>query len=220
MPVLESASNIIVASGKNKNRKGRGDEDKVAPLTASGIAAQRQEARQQGFDQGHKEGYQAGMQKARVEINETLAHLNRIIGQLMHPLTEQREELEQALVHLASGIAKSVVKTAVEFDADALLELVGRVVSRLPEGSENIRVMVHPRDAELIKKATSESVGDWKIIADASLVSGGCIVKTDFSYIDYTLDRQFQLMTEQMLAEGLMHSSKGSSEQGYNEGEV
>ncbi len=208
IPVLESADDIIVVSGRSRGRKGRGEELSVAPLTASSIEALRQKAYQEGLDQGQKEGYQAGMQKAQVETNETLTHLNRMISQLMHPFSEQRDELEQALVHLACGIAKSVVKMEVEFDVEILLDLVGQAVSRLPEGSDNIQIMVHPRDAELIKRATSERTSDWKIIADASLASGGCIVKTNFSYIDYTLDRQFQLTTEQMLAERLEERNK------------
>lgn len=213
IPVLESADDIIVASARNQGRKSREAKLSVAPLTAPCIESLRQKACQEGFDQGHKEGYKKGMQKAQVETNETLAHLNRMISQLMHPFSEQRDELEQALVHLASGIAKSVVKMEVEFDVEILLDLVGQAVSQLPEGSDNIQIMVHPRDAELIKRATPERTSDWKIIADASLASGGCIVKTDFSYIDYTLDRQFQLTTEQMLAERLEERNKTHPEQ-------
>lgn len=212
IPVLNSTNGIIITSEKRKGRKKQIKEKTLDNLTTSGLDELRNKAHDEGFNKGQKEGYQAGMQKAQVEMNETMAHLNRIISQLMHPLAEQREELEQALVHLTSGIAKSIVKMEIDFDTESLLNMVGQAVNCLPEGSENIQILVHPRDAELMRKANYEKMLDWKIIADSSLVSGGCIVKTDFSYIDYTLDTQFQLTVDKMINERLDHKKKETSE--------
>ncbi len=213
IPVLNSANGIIITSEKRKGRKKQIKENQLSNLTTSGLEKLRNAAHDEGFNKGQKEGYQAGMQKAQVEINETMAHLNRIISQLMHPLTEQREELEQALVYLTSGIAKSIVKMEVDFDAESLLDMVGQAVNCLPEGSENIRILVHPRDAELMRKANQEQIIDWKVIADSSLVSGGCIVKTDFSYIDYTLDTQFKLTVDKIVNERLNNKQQGQSKE-------
>lgn len=201
MPVLEATGNLVFAAGKGRDRskESRGGNLSVEPLTASKIEALRQQAYQEGLEQGKQEGYQAGMQKAKAEIEDTMGRLNRILGQLMHPLAEQEAEVEQALVRLTKAVAQSVVQHQVDVDADRLLNVINQALSQLPDASQHIRIIVHPNDAELIGRMPHSQSQDWQIIADASLVSGGCIVKTEHSYVDFTLEQQFQLTVDQMV---------------------
>ena len=48
---------------------------------------------------------------------------------------------------------------------------------------------IPPQDAELIKKPRRHESDEWRIIADASLVSGGLYCETDYSYVDFTLEK-------------------------------
>ena len=191
MPTLEVSGRVVSASGKSSRRAGRTDAASASPepLTASKIEA----VRKQAYAEGLALGKQEGLQRAQAEVNEKIAQLNRIMGQLMHPLAEQGADLEKALVKLTGVIAQAVVQTSIQLDGDRLLKIIKQALAQLPDASQNIRVTVHPQDAELIKKAASPESDEWRIIADASLVSGGCIVKTDYSYVDFTLEKQFQL---------------------------
>ncbi len=184
-----------IQHGRNEDM----DNVRVMPLTASKIEAMHQQARQEGFDQGKREGYQAGLEQGKAELEATKAQLNRLIAQLVHPLAEQDKELEQSLVQLAMVMAKSVVKTAFEMDVDYLLGVARQAIALLPEGSSHIRVLMHPRDAELVKEHVKEQNVDWLVI-DADIDSGGCIVKTEHSYIDFTLDKQCQAIVDDLVA--------------------
>ena len=201
MPTLEVSGRVVSASGKSSRRAGRTDAASASPepLTASKIEA----VRKQAYAEGLALGKQEGLQRAQAEVNEKIAQLNRIMGQLMHPLAEQGADLEKALVKLTGVIAQAVVQTSIQLDGDRLLKIIKQALAQLPDASQNIRVTVHPRDAELIKKAASPESDEWRIIADASLVSGGCIVKTDYSYVDFTLEKQFQLTLQDIVKQHL-----------------
>lgn len=203
-PVSGARSQVNAPAGQHNIR--------VMPLTASKIEALRQQAQQDGFEQGKKEGYQAGLAQAKAELDVTNAQLNRLIAQLMHPLADQDKDLSNALVQLAMAIAKSVVKTDFEMDADYLINVADQAVALLPEGSGRIRVLMNPRDAELVRTRCQETNTDWLII-DASISQGGCIVKTEHSYIDFTLDQQFQAMVDDLLAKQLKPSKPRQPDQ-------
>lgn len=224
MPVLETTGNLVSATGKGRGRtnQSRGGALPVEPLTASKIEALRQQAYQEGLEQGKQEGYQAGMQQAEAEIKDTMGRLNRIMGQLIHPLAEQEAQLEQALVRLTQAVAQSVVKHQIEVDVERILKVINQALSQLPDASQHIRIIVHPNDAELIAGASPSQAQDWQIVADASLVSGGCIVKTEHSYVDFTLEQQFQLTVDQMVRQQFQVAASttdltGNPGQGDNE---
>lgn len=210
IPSLGDDAKVVSAFSRGRSqgrREGKQKPGQVEPLTASKIEELREQAYQEGLDLGKREGYQAGLQRAKVEVDATLMQLNRMLSQLMNPLVEQQKDLEEALVNLATGIAKSVVQCAVEVDQQRLMGVVNQVLALLPDASEHIRVIVHPQDAELLK-AMPEQVTEWKIVADASLVSGGCIVKTDHSYVDFTLDKQFQRTVDEMVRQRFANTEK------------
>jgi flagellar assembly protein FliH len=201
MPDLANENPVSGARASTSQPVGQ-QNIRVMPLTASKIEALHQQARQEGFEQGKQEGYKAGMAQAKAELDVTNAQLNRIIAQLVHPLADQDKDLDKALVNLAMALAKSVVKTDFEMDTDYLIKVVDQAVLLLPEGSGRIRVLMNPRDAELVRQRCQEKNTDWLII-DSNISQGGCIVKTEHSYIDFTLDQQFQATVDDLLSKQL-----------------
>lgn len=197
MPVLEAAGDPVSVQGRQKRRPARPEDPFSGPMTASKAQA----IQEQAYQEGVEKGYQAGLQQAQVEINQMKAQLNHLMGQLIHPLQEQQHELEQALVQLAGSMAKTLIRSLPVVDEQAMLDLARQALAELPEGSENIQILVHPNDAELLRSA--QQADDWQIVADPSLVSGGCLVKSKHSFVDFTLDTRFQLMLEKMFAQRL-----------------
>lgn len=199
MPMLQAVGDPVSVQGRQKRRPARPDDPFSGPMTASKAQAIQEQAHQEGVEKG----YQAGLQQAEAEVNQMKAQLNHLMGQLIHPLQEQQHELEQALVQLAGGMARALIKNLPQIDEQAMLNLARQALAELPEGSENIRILVHPNDAEMLKSAASQQHEDWQIIADPSLVSGGCVVKSQHSFVDFTLDTRFHLMLEEMLGQQL-----------------
>jgi flagellar assembly protein FliH len=53
-----------------------------------------------------------------------------------------------------------------------------------------------------------ERTGDaWRVLPDEQLAKGGCRIETEQSLVDYTVERRFALMVEQLLDKQLLEAS-------------
>ena len=66
----------------------------------------REQAYKDGFQQGHTEGYQQGMDGAKQALEQQSESLKATIGQFSNYLGGQDDEVEQALVNVATCIAE------------------------------------------------------------------------------------------------------------------
>jgi len=140
MPVLEAVGEPVSVGGKQKRRTAQPEDPFAGPMTASKAQLIQDQAYQEGLELGR----QAGLKQAETEINQTKAQLNHLMGQMIHPLQEQQHELEQALVHLASGMARAMIKNLPQIDEQVMLSVARQALAELPEGSENIRLWCIP----------------------------------------------------------------------------
>jgi len=205
MPVLEAVGELVQLGGKTKRRatsssaSAKPADPFAGPMTASKAQAIQDQAYQEGLELGR----QAGLQQAEAEMNQMKSQINHLMGQMIHPLQQQQQELEQALVHLSAGMARALIKNLPQIDEQVMLNIARQALAELPEGSENIRIMVHPADVAILVDAARQQGEEWQILADPSLVSGGCIIRSQHSFVDFTLDTRFQLMLEEMLGQQL-----------------
>lgn len=205
MPQLEVVGELVQVAGKQKqkHREHRQSDPFAGPMTASKAQAIQEQAYQEGLELGR----QAGLQQAEAEVNQLKAQMNHLMGQMVHPLQQQQAELEQALVHLSAGMAKALIKTLPQVDEQVMLGIARQALAELPDGHDNIRIMVHPSDADVLVDAARSQGESWQIVADPSMVSGGCVIRSEHSFVDFTLETRFQLMLEEMFRGQLGHSS-------------
>ena len=60
----------------------------------------------------------------------------------------------------------------------------------LPVAASNVHMKLHPEDAGLVREAlgSSEKEQPWNIVEDPLLSRGGCLVVTETSQIDATVE--------------------------------
>ena len=208
MPALHDAANIVTTAG---HRAESDAADLVSgPLTASKIENIRQQAHQEGKQEGFQQGYQQGMQQAEAETQSVQARLNQIMGQLAHPLQEQSQTLEQALVNLASALARAMVKNELSVDPKIAQQVAREAVSHMPTGAEHIRLNLNPNDVELVRQCLAPHE-DWQLIPDPEVETGGCVVTSGHSFLDYSLDNQLKLRVETLLKQGVKQGTATES---------
>lgn len=223
------------------NEVEREEEMDVKPLTAKDIEAIRQsaweeglqEGRQagheeglaQGLEEGRERGYQEGQQtgeqegreqaetNARSEIDEKLARLESVLGELLAPIERHRDELESALVNLATVLARSVVYRELTMDSSQIRQVVVDAVGHLPSTRDNVRIRVHPSDAEWVREVVDRLDAAASVTVDDSILAGGCTVETRHSLVDYTVEKRFQKAVQSMLDQQLGTASQGESEE-------
>ncbi|MCU7915415.1 MAG: flagellar assembly protein FliH [Candidatus Thiodiazotropha sp. (ex Gloverina cf. vestifex)] len=118
------------------------------------------------------------------------------------PLRELDDQIERELLSLVIAIVRQLVRREVKSDPNLIVGVVREALSILPVNSRNVRLMVHPEDAELIREiyALGDTEVGWSLVEDPVINRGGCKVVTDTSQIDATLDSRLASLIAPLLA--------------------
>ena len=231
LPLLDEQGNEIA----------REEEVDVKPLTAADIESIRQSAWEEGLEEGRSSGYQEGFakgsqdgreqgyregretgeregreqaeQNARSAIDEKLARLESVMAELVAPIEQHQDELESALVNLATVLARAVIHRELSLDSSQIRQVVTDAVNSLPSTRENVRVRVHPSDLDWVRDVASRLDAEVAITGDESILAGGCKVEPRHSLVDYTVEKRFQKAVQGMLEQQIGSASTGESEQ-------
>jgi len=91
------------------------------------------------------------------------------------------------------AIARQVVQRELSTQPEQIRDVVTQAIAALPAGNRHVRIHLHPEDAHLLAENLDvHDGGSWKIIEDASLTRGGCIVDTGATRIDARLETRLQ----------------------------
>jgi flagellar assembly protein FliH len=169
------------------------------PLVARGQRADDLTPDRQAWDRGFAVGREAGVQAVRAEhqrtTDELQARLNSISDVLDHlsrPLAELDPIVEAQLMSVAASIARAVVRRELKTQPDAVIAVVRDTVKLLPLAARDIRVHLHPDDAAVVRERLAQPSGEraWTVIEDPVLSRGGCLVRSDDSAVDATVEKR------------------------------
>lgn len=162
------------------------------------LASLEREAFAKGYEQGERAGVEAGGKRAEAML--------RRLAQTLDELTEVRRAMirqtERQMVQLALVIAKRVVRREVTIDRDLTLAMARVALDRLGD-STSVTIRLHPEDFQATVRRHDElQAGNHvRVVADGAVSRGGCLVESDFGYVDAGVDTQFQEIARSLLAE-------------------
>lgn len=176
--------------------------ESVKPLTLDELEAIRQDAYNEGFAVGEKDGFHAGQLKAKQEadvaLQAKLVGLEQLMGQLLAPIAEQDQQIEQLLVKLVSHVCRQVIRRELLCDSSQLTQVLSEALKLLPMGAGNLRIHINPQDFELIKALRERHEENWRILEDQQLLAGGCRVESEHSQIDASVETRLELALNQL----------------------
>ena len=203
------------------------EERRIKPMTAEELESIHNQAveegrregyeagKQEGMDQGAREGYrvgydegfatgrEAGEQKGLEEVQERVdaqqQRLEQFLEALLNPIERQRESTEAALLNLVMAVSRSVIHRELKLNSAQVGEVLRRAVDSLPDPDESIRIHVHPEDADSVRHAVEALERRATVHTDESLHPGGCRVENSHSLVDFTVEKRFQKVVQQML---------------------
>jgi flagellar assembly protein FliH len=155
------------------------------------------EAHGEGFEAGRKEG----LAKAQAESEALVGSLRSILNTLSTPLSEMDDQIESELVQLAIIAARHVLRREVKTDAAQILAAVREAMGVLPVAARNVRLHLHPEDAAIVRERMNLNEGEtaWRIVEDPSMSRGGCVVHTETSRIDASVESRLAAVMAAML---------------------
>lgn len=152
------------------------------------------QAHDEGYATGHQAGYASGIQQAQSERTQ----LQVLMQNLQIALTQVDEQLAQSLLDLSLEIAHKMVIEALQIKPEIICKVVSSAISSLPHFNQNAHLILHPLDAELVRRQMGEELAHagWKIFTDSKIEQGGCRVETAHSNIDATNPARWQCIVE------------------------
>jgi len=166
------------------------EQAEVVRATAAELENIQQQAHQEGYAIGHQAGYADGIQQARAEAQ----NIHALMQTLQNELNQIDQQIAQSLLDLSLEIAKKMVHTTIRVNPEVILHIVSEAIGNLPHFNQNAHLILHPDDAELVRKQMGEHLtqAGWKIFSDAKIQRGGCRVETANSQIDGSLEARWK----------------------------
>ena len=158
---------------------------------------------EQSKAEGYTVGYQEGLLHGQEEVTAQIALLAQIAQQLDSPLDAIDDEVIQSIAGLIGVVAKNVVRRQLVVEPDEVVGVVRDAVKQLPLSDRKITVHLNPSDADILNAALGEQSESqsWNVQSDPSLTPGGCVVNTDVSTVDATLETRIGQIVSAMVGD-------------------
>jgi len=177
----------------------------------------------EAWEHGHALGREAGLAAAAQESLAAAAELERRVQQLQsildlmtRPLLDLDQLVQRQLATLAGAIARKIIRRELKTQPDEIVAVVRETVSLLPINAREVRVYLHPEDAELVRSRLTVVSGEpaWSIVEDPMLARGGLRVSSGTSSIDAQLEQRIGAAIAVVLGD-----ERGSSAASAGEGQ-
>jgi len=168
------------------------------PAEPQRVAAIEQEAFVKGYAQGERAGLDAATTRGQAML--------RRLGETLQELTQLRAEMiqrtERQVVQLAMAIAERMIHREVSLDRGLLCAMARVALERLGEHA-SATIRLHPDDFAAVSSAQA---ADWqneqvKVIPDSMVSRGGCLVQSDFGFMDVDVAAQFRELSRTLFEE-------------------
>jgi len=170
-------------------------DESLRPQTVEEIEA----LQKQAYEEAKKTGYEDGLKQGLDEMKKNASQLQAMFNFFQHPLEEMDVEVEHQLAELAMLIAKQLFKNESSTSAEHIQNLVHESLDYLPIKARDISVRLNPDDVALLTQAEIDTSNQtWRCVADATVTAGGCIIESDTSHIDATVESRIQQVVDQL----------------------
>jgi flagellar assembly protein FliH len=157
----------------------------------------REQAYKDGFQQGQKEGLQAGLLAGEEHIRSQGEQLKSVMASLVGYLEDQDNDIERALVNVATTIAGSILRRELILDNSQIQTIVNEAIAALPMEPANLTIFLNEQDKQQLDK--NELPDHWKVNVDPTMTAGGCRVVTRQSVVDYSFEQQFEQVVTRLV---------------------
>lgn len=155
----------------------------------------------QARDEGLARGLAEGRLLAQSELRRKAAFFDTLCAALAQPMRDVDAQIEEDLTQLALSVARQLIRRELRTAPGEVMAAMRAALAALPAHSREVRVRVHPEDAALIR----EHIGDeqreraWKLVEDIGISRGGCIVESNHSRVDASVEARLQRVVGEVL---------------------
>lgn len=156
-----------------------------------------QEGYREGFAQGHADGHAQGLAEGQSEIAGQAGRLASAATAIEQALARLDDEVPEALLQLAVMLAARLVGDTLAHRPAAILHCIREALTELPQSSTCIHL--HPDDLTLVRTHAPELIEQGhRLVEDAQVGRGGCVIESGSTRIDATLRTRWQRVLDNL----------------------
>lgn len=152
------------------------------------------------FLKGYAQGERAGGDAAAKRGEGMLRRLKETLDELAALRAEILHRSERETVQLALSIAQRIVQREVSLDRSLLVGMARAALDRLADFS-SATIRLHPDDYAAVAASLTapDGASHVQIAADPAVSRGGCLVQSNFGFMDVSHQAQFDELARAIL---------------------
>lgn len=164
-------------------------------------AAELEALQKQAWDESYAKGLEAGRVAGKAEIDRIGVRLQAVLAAMANPLEDLDEQVEDELLQLALAVARQIIRRELAVNPAHVIAAVREALGELPASSREVRVLLNPEDAQLVREALPRPSGhaSWEIVEDPVIARGGCKVVTTNTTVDASLEARVRVVASRVL---------------------
>lgn len=145
-------------------------------------------------EEARKQGYEAGLEQARSAMEQEARRLRQLGESLGSALDALDFRLADQVLNLALDVAKQVVVGELSARPERILDVVKQALRQMAETTREARLLLNPEDAHVVRPILNELLDKsrLRIVEDARIVRGGCLIETPQGDLDATLQTRWR----------------------------
>jgi flagellar assembly protein FliH len=162
-----------------------------APVdTAAELARLREAARAEGFS--------AGLAAGKLEGEQACNRMKQLAESFSATLDNLDFRLADMVLELALDVARQVVAGELAARPERILDVVNLALKQMAETSREARLLLNPDDAALVRPHLDQVLDKnrLRIVEDARIVRGGCLIETTQGDLDGTLPARWRQVVQ------------------------
>ena len=170
--------------------------DEVVPKAnaAAELAAQLKAARQSGYQDGYRDGLVALDGFKQSFAAQTTAQIGTLLRALDDELGGLQQDMARSLALAATQLARQIVRAELASRPVLITKIAQEAIDTLLLSAKHITLRVHPDDQPFVAQGAGEVLAarGARLLADASMSRGGCVIESDIGVIDASLETRWR----------------------------
>jgi flagellar assembly protein FliH len=173
-------------------------------------------ARQSGYHDGYRDGLIALEGFKQSFAAQTTAQIGALLTSLDAELGSLQQDMARTLAIAATHLARTIVRSELVAQPQLVAAVAQEAIDTLLLSARHITLRVHPDDHGFVAQGAAEvlTARGARLLADASLTRGGCLVESDIGVIDATIEARWRRAAAALGCDEAWSSSDGSAAEG------
>ncbi|HSV71060.1 MAG TPA: flagellar assembly protein FliH [Methylibium sp.] len=168
--------------------------DEAAAPTPQEVGAQLQAARQGGYHDGYRDGLVALEGFKQSYAQQVTAQVTQVAQAYRRQLDELEQGLAGQVAEVAIALARQVLRGELATRPELIAQVAQEALAATLVAAQQIAVHLHPDDLTLVQAHAGEAMAERgaRLVADAALTRGGCIVDSEVGVVDASVEARWQ----------------------------